>query len=285
MLLRALLMNYLREHATEQIVQATRGASGQAQSGEPIAPMQCDVAIVFTLGIEAGGLADLLTDVVTMRCSTFVEHVGKLNGRPIVLVETGTGADAAAAVTREAIALHKVSWIIAAGFGSGLRTELRRGHILMADEIADVHGQHVSVDLHVRRDSLTSNTSLHVGRLLTVDHVLHEAEEKHRLGSNHDAMACDMESLGVATECHRQSVRFLSVKIISEGVDDALPKEVERVIGQKTIAGKLGAAAGALWNRPSSVKDMWQLKEDAIKMSDRLAKFLIGVVGNLPPIQ
>src|SRR5687768_15161542 len=120
MLLRALLMNYLREHATERIVEAARGASGQSQSGEPIAPTQCEVAIVFTMGIEAGGLADLLTDVVTMRCSSFVEHVGMLHGQPIVLVETGTGMDAAAAVTREVITLHKVSWIIAAGFGSGL---------------------------------------------------------------------------------------------------------------------------------------------------------------------
>jgi adenosylhomocysteine nucleosidase len=237
---------------------------------------------VFALGIEAGGLADLLTDVVSTRCNSFVEHVGTLNGRRVLLVETGTGAEAAAMVTREVISLHQVSCLIAAGFGSALRSDLRRGHFLMADEIADVHGHHVNVDLHVRRDSLASNPSLHVGRLLTVDHVLHENEEKQRLGNNHDALACDMESFGIATECHRQNVRFLSVKIITEALDDALPKEVERLLEQKTLAGKLGAAAGALWNRPSSVKDMWQLKEDALKASDRLAKFLAGVVGNLP---
>jgi adenosylhomocysteine nucleosidase len=286
MLLRALLTNYLREHAAEKIFEAARGASGSAtQPGEPIKPIHCDVAIVFTLSIEAGGLADVLTDIVTMRCNSFVEHVGLLNGRPVVLVETGVGVDAAATATREVIALHKVSCVIATGFGSALRPELRRGHFLMADEVANIHGHHVAVDLHVRRDSLASNPTLHVGRLLTVDHLLQDADEKQRLGSNHDAMACDMESLGIAEECHRQGIRFLSVKIISEALDDALPKEVERMIGQKTIAGKLGAAAGALWNRPSSVKDLWQLKEDAIKASDRLAKFLVGVVGNLPPNQ
>jgi adenosylhomocysteine nucleosidase len=268
MLLRALLMNYLREHAAEKIFEVAKNASGQVvQQGQPITPTKCELAIVFALGIEAG---------------SFVEHIGMLNGRRVVLVEAGTGAEPASLVTKEVISLHQCSWLIAAGFGSAMRSELRRGHFLMADEIADVHGHHLSVDVHVRRDSLANNPSLHVGRLLTVDHVLHDVEEKIRLGNNHDAMACDMESFGIATECHRQNVRFLSVKIITEALDDALPKEVERMMEQKTLAAKLGAAAGALWNRPSSVKDMWQIKEDAIKFSDRLAKYLVGVVGNLP---
>ena len=40
-------------------------------------------------------------------------------------------------------------------------------------------------------------------------------------------------------------------------------------------------AAGAIFNRPSSVKDMWNLREEAIKASDRLAKFLEGTVEQL----
>jgi adenosylhomocysteine nucleosidase len=152
----------------------------------------------------------------------------------------------------------------------------------MADEVVDSHGHHIPVDLHVKRESLEHNPGLRVGRLLTLDLPLHSAEEKHRLGQNHDVLACDMETLGVARACQSRQVPFLSVRIISESVHDELPKGLERMREQKSLAGKLGAAAGALWNRPGTIKEMWQLKEDAFRASDRLAKFLAGVVANLP---
>jgi adenosylhomocysteine nucleosidase len=52
---------------------------------------------------------------------------------------------------------------------------------------------------------------------------------------------------------------------------------------QKTRTAKLGAVVGAAWRRPSSVKDMWKLKEDALLASDRLAKFLASTIGQLIP--
>ena len=75
---------------------------------------------------------------------------------------------------------------------------------------------------------------------------------------------------------------LLPVRIITEAVDDQLPIEIEVLLEQKSLAAKLGAATGALFRRPSSVKDMWKVKEDALKASDRLARFLVDVVGQLP---
>jgi adenosylhomocysteine nucleosidase len=195
------------------------------------------------------------------------------------------GQQTATAATLDVISLHQVKCVISAGFATGLDVSLKRGHILMADEVADIHGQHLPVDLHVRRESLTDNPALHIGRLLTIDHLLRTAEEKHRLGENHAALAANMETLGVAQACQQRGVRFLAVSIISDTVDDELPKEIELISDQKSLAAKLGAAAGALWKQPSMIKEMWQLKEDAIKASDRLAKSLAGVVENLPPAQ
>ena len=74
----------------------------------------------------------------------------------------------------------------------------------------------------------------------------------------------------------------MSVRIITDTVDEELPKEIERMLDQKSLAAKLGAAAGAIWKHPSTVKDMWQLKEESLRASDRLARFLVGVVANLP---
>ncbi|MFY9342078.1 MAG: hypothetical protein WAT39_06300 [Planctomycetota bacterium] len=43
-----------------------------------------------------------------------------------------------------------------------------------------------------------------------------------------------------------------------------------------------GAVVGTLWRRPSSVKDMWKLKETALLAADGLAKFLAGLIMQLP---
>jgi hypothetical protein len=71
------------------------------------------------------------------------------------------------------------------------------------------------------------------------------------------------------------------VRIITDTLDDELPKEIERLLDQSSTAARWGAAAGALFHQPSRIKDLWNLKEEAVKASDRLAKFLVGVVAQL----
>ena len=90
-----------------------------------------------------------------------------------------------------------------------------------------------------------------------------------------------METAAVASTCQQAKTRFMSVRIISDAFEDELPKEIERFLQQKTMASKLGAAAGAIVKRPSSLKDMWKLQEEALKATDRLARFVCSVVGQL----
>lgn len=294
MLLRMLVSNFIRQTAERKIhdVVRNRASRGQGESGpetvhdheaqpltEEIPP--CDAAFVFAMGIESGGFVDLLPDVVATRCESFLEHAAYLDQRRVVVVDSGVGCEAAAKATEDLIAIHKPAWVISAGFAGGLQDELRRGHILMADHLVDCDGNELEVGLKLDPQVIAATKGLHVGRLVTVDHIIRDEKEKRALGQQHDAMACDMETMAVAQTCQRHKVRFLSVRIISDAVDDHLPAEIEKLISQKTLAGKLGAAAGAIFGRVSSVKDMWKLKEDALKASDRLAKFLVGVIPQL----
>ncbi len=76
---------------------------------------------------------------------------------------------------------------------------------------------------------------------------------------------------------------MIAVRIISDGVDDELPKDVDRLMRQKTVVRKAGAVVGSIMNRPGSIKDMFQLKEDALLASDKLAKFLESMIRQLGP--
>ena len=286
MMLRWMVSNFVRQAAQDQLRNAVSSAmqgereSSQAEASEPLPPI--DVAVVFALSIESGGLVDLLKERVTTRCHSHTEHRGQLNGRQVLVIESGVGQGAARNVTADVIGLHQPNWVISAGFAGALQSELRRGHILMAQEVVDVTGKRLSIGLTVDQASIESSPALHVGRLLTVDQLIRTRELKEQLGRNHAARACDMETLAVAQACQQGGTKFMSIRIISDAIDDELPKEIESLLGQESLVGKLGAAAGAIFNRPSSVKDMWKLKEDALKATDRLARFLTGVIDQLP---
>ena len=251
------------------------------RTGRRAAGCLVDLGLVFALEIEAGCLADLLQDVVATRGNGFLVRQGTLQGRRVALVLSGPGREAAAQATEALLAGHQPQWVISAGLAGGLSPELRRQDILMADQLVDAAGNQRSIDLKVDPAALAATPGVHVGRLLTADRIVRLPEEKLALGQQHGALAVDMETFAVAEVCRRRQVRFLAVRVIHDTVDDCLPPDVENLLAQKTTAARLGAAVGAVWRRPSSFKDMYQLKENALLCSLRLAKFLAAMVDGL----
>jgi len=286
MMLRWLAANFIRQTARDKIrdvaTEVARKQLGVEAVDEETAQLPpCEIAFIFAVALESDGFVNLLDSRVTTRCASYLEHAGRLNGRSIVVAETGVGARSAAKATEDVIAVHKPQWIVSAGFAGALADDLRRGHILMADQLMDLRDNKFSVGFRMDREAIEASRALHVGRLLSVDGLIRTPDEKRKLAERYGSVACDMETMAVATACRREKVRFLSVRVITDTVDDRLPVEVERLVDQKSIAGKLGAATGAVFKRPACVKDMWHLREDALKASDRLAKFLVGVVPQL----
>jgi len=290
MLLRWLVNNYLRDAAeqavrqtisdvtaprTEQTVAATTQSEGEAEATDE--DLSCEIAVIFALGIEAGPLVDELKDVASTRRPNLIEHAGSLAGRLAVIAEGGVGQKSAAAATREIIRAYEPKWVISAGFAGSLSSEVQRGHLLMANSVVNAAGEHLEIELR-----LQPQPRLHAGRLVTVDGIIRTATEKHALGEKHNALACDMETFAVAQECARANTRFLSVRIISDGVDDELPKEVEQLLKEKNLAKQAGRAIHALMKRPAAALDLWKLRDEGHKAADRLARFLLQVIPQLP---
>jgi adenosylhomocysteine nucleosidase len=273
-----LLVGQLVQRAAAQQVRSlvTEKLQDELQRGQATPAGPCDVLCIFALNAESGALTDLLEDSAYAPAATFVERSGKLSGKQVVVAEVGVGAEAAARGTADLLAIHQPKWVITAGFAGGLDARLKKGHVLMADEVVDLAGNVLSPNHRVDRS--TASPGLHLGRLLTVDRLIREPQEKRALAEQHGAVACDMESFAVAEACRQAGVPWLSVRIVSDTADDLLPPEIELLLAEKSLAGKLSAAAAAIVNRFSAAGDMWQLYEDALKCSQRLARFLKGVV-------
>jgi adenosylhomocysteine nucleosidase len=281
---RFIVQNWLRQTARQQVMAAAQqhvasAANRVSLSGDG---PQSDFALVFALGIEAGGLVDLLSDVTVMRGDGFTVRRGRRRDRNIVLAECGAGRAKAAKAAHALIDAHRPRWLFSAGLAGALDRHLLRGQIVVADSIVDPAGRQWTAGPQSLPPWLADVPGVHVGRLLTVDRVVRLPEEKLALGREHAALAADMESLAVAEVCAERGMPFLAVRAISDTVDEQLPPDVERLLAQKTNAARLGAALGSICRRPSSVKDLLKLQEDANAASDRLGNFLAAVMKHLP---
>ncbi len=271
-----LVTNWLRNRAMQAAMDTARQGAKQREAA---VELPVDVAVIAALDMELGGLLDCLTGVVTTQADGFKTHRGVWRDRGILLVESGMGRARAAKATEAVIHAHRPAWVISTGFAGGLVPEVQRLQIIVGNSVADVSGQRLGIDVKLAADP---RRGLHVGRQLTVDRIIRTPVEKKTLAEQHQAIAVDMETFAVAETCRAAKTRFFAVRVISDSANDELPADLERLINRKSMAGKLGAAAGAIVRRPGSVKDLWNLKEQALLATDRLAKFLLSMIEQLP---
>ena len=281
---------------------------------QPLPDPFYDVGVVFALAIEAGGLVDRLTSAQVMKGDGFTARVGTCGGRRLALVESGVGRAKAVKATHALLDAYRPRWVLSAGFSGGLDPSLARNDLIVADALIETNGQegkrgqspfvqsraptegwsravptngdcprfpHIEQFLAALSSGMPA-WKFHVGRLLTTEGLVRLPEEKQALGTQFAALAVDMESGGVAEVCRQRGVPFAAVRIVSDTVQDVLPPDIERLLTQQSTAGRLGAALGTLWRRPSSAKDMLRLQQIAILASDRLAEFLAQAIPHLP---
>jgi adenosylhomocysteine nucleosidase len=290
------LQNAAKTKVGDALAQAAKEHLASAAAPPPAeGPKTCHLGVVFALGIESGCFEDLLQGVLTIRGSGFTVREGGLHGRRVVVILSGPGRKNAARATEVLIDGHRPSQVVSAGFAGGLSPQLKRNDILIADRLVDVSGGadipvcHTDRDEQCRQECLPldrqeclsldrqeclSSPGVHRGALLTADRVVRLPSERQSLFQRYGALAVDMETFAVAEVCRRRQVAFSSVRVVNDTADERLPRDVEYLLSQKTGAARLGAALGAVCQRPASLKDMYQLRENALVASGRLAQFL-----------
>jgi adenosylhomocysteine nucleosidase len=278
--MRNLVNGWLREQAQERLLRTWQELRRQhTDPDQP--PPDCDVVVLFARRAEAGGLVDQLSQTVTTRGDHFVEHLGRLGERFLAVIETGVGSEMAARAAQDAVALHRPRWLISSGFATGLQPDVKRGHMVIAREVADPEGQSLAIDLQLDPQAIAASRGWHTGKLITLPSPIDCPADKREAGQAHQAVACDLDSMAVAQVCLATGTTFLSVRAVEWSVDDDVAPLRKKLQSQPTLAARLGAATGAVFHKPSTVKDMWQVKEDALRISDRLARFLIGLIEQL----
>jgi adenosylhomocysteine nucleosidase len=245
------------------------------------APIAADVGLVAAMSIEVGFLLDRLKNVRHYSGAGHKVIEGEHAGKVIALIVGGMGRTAARRATQLLLDGHRPRWIVSTGFAGALDPALKRNDAVMPGIIVDLDGGEFHVDVTVPEPPAPRGPRLLTGRLLTVDAIVRTAAEKAELRQQFEADVVDMETSAVAAVCLERAVRFLAIRIVSDEAGIDLPKEIATLM---TRSGSyvMGAALRAIWNRPSSVKDLWALHEHAHEAADRLADVALGAVAKLP---
>ncbi len=244
-------------------------------------PRRCDLAVVLASSLESGCFEDRLSCPLTVRGDGFVVRQGVLLGRPVAVAIAGTKSRQAARAAESLAFGHSPRLLVAAGFASGLSDRVSRGDLVVGDSILGAGRELLQLDRTVKRELLAGTSRLQVGRLLTCEHPIDRPAEKRSLGAEHAALAADGQSLAVAKVARSENIPFLAVRVILDAVDDEVPAEIRRLTSRKTAAQRIGAVAGSLVRRPSSIKDLWNVYESSLSASQTLATFLEAVLASM----
>ncbi len=251
---------------------ADRGNPSTAEPQDSSVGQALQAACIFALGNESGGFEDLCAgNAAVVRADGFCMRFGTIRGRRVAAVISGVGRQKAAHAAAAVIEAHRPKLVISAGFGGALRTDLRRNDIVVAGSVAQENGDELPLE---SADDLRWPRCFS-GRMLTVDRVVRTVQEKRQLHTATGADLVEMETAAVVETCRRLGTPVAAIRVVIDTADEELPPHLDTIVRQQSKARQWGAALGAIFARPKSVGELYQLKENAISASDRLAKFLV----------
>lgn len=229
----------------------------------------CDVGIVAALHIEISPLLARLEVKQTQAGNGLKYYDCKCEGRRIVIVEGGVGYARAKQATNALIDACQPKWILSVGLSGALVAEMNVADIVLGNAFIQGNGLN-EIRQHFEYPA-ESEHGIHVGKLCTTNHIVHTCREKRELNQRTNAIAVDMESHAVATVCQSRSNQFMAIRAISDDLSEDLPKEVLAIFDPKGTI-RTGALVGTLFKRPSSVKDLWKIREAAVRAAEKLAE-------------
>ena len=171
---------------------------------------------------------------------------------------SGMGAERACRAAKRAIdggAHALVSW----GCAAALDSRLAPGTLLVPQTLQGHDGTRYSADVQWHRAFVAAlkGRSAHTGALAHAAGILTSASDKRALAARSGAAAADMESAGIAKAAHEAGIPFLCVRVVADGADLTVPRELAQTVNAD---GSLDFVSGAArlvlspWHWASAVR-------------------------------
>ncbi|HET9524142.1 MAG TPA: hypothetical protein VFO90_07915 [Terrimicrobiaceae bacterium] len=154
--------------------------------------------------------------------------------------------------------------LISAGFAGGLQPGLRAGDLVLGENYSDP--QLVS--------KLALDERWRIGGVSTAEAILERSEEKRRLGLETGCLAGDLETALLARLCAERALPMLSIRCISDALEDDLPVPAITLLNPETGRPDPLRLFQYIISHPASVSGFNRLLKNARLAQAQLAKGL-----------
>jgi adenosylhomocysteine nucleosidase len=242
-----------------------------------------DPCIFFALGRESRPFTrqfDRQRGLPQAPCPARFFGRGGLN---VLVVETGTGLTRTESALRWLLSRPEIDhvpyrprFILSAGFAGALRSEIKIGDIILADEVTDSARQIWKTTWPGEIASMQLQPHWHRGRLFTAKSLVGRPEEKQGLGLDYDAVAVDMESAVAAHLCTEAGIPFGCVRAISDEADAMISPQIVKLLARERVS--LRRVIAEAFRRPGRLPEFRRLARDTRKAGARLAEALLKLI-------
>lgn len=188
-------------------------------------------------------------------------HVGKLEGKDVVIVRSGIGKVNAAVCAQILISVFEVDSVINTGVAGSLRNEINIGDIVlskdalshdmdatgfgyepgiiprMEESVFKADEQLLSIAKQVNEE-VNTDISTFVGRVVSGDQFISDAEKKKYLVEKFQGYCTEMEGAAIAQTAYLNNVPYLVIRAISDKADNSAEmdySEFERKAIEHTV--------------------------------------------------
>lgn len=243
------------------------------------------VVVFFALEAESGCFEDMLSNTRRTQAEGFFVTRGKFGSpqREVFVVRTGVGKENAQRAAAAVLQAHRPDFAVSAGFAGGLVPELKKNDLFFPTSCCDEEFRIMDLDTlpdTVLKSREARENAVQGGRLLTYPYVVEDEAEKQACAAKYGGLAAEMETFVLAETCRERAVPLYCVRAISDSVEDKIPRDIQKLMQQKTFLSQLGAAFRTAVKRPGSVVDMAKLRAGALQAGIRLSEVLEIIIKN-----
>ncbi len=199
------------------------------------------IGIIGAMEIEVCSLCQALTEHTVEHHSGTDFHIGRLEGREVVIARCGIGKVAAAVTAEAMLLLYKPTLLLNTGVAGALSEGLSIGDLVISscaleydmdtsplgDPVGLLSGINVirlpadgAAIACLREAAAVGGCAVHIGTVASGDRFVASSEEKARILSHFpDATVCEMEGASIAHTAYLNGVPFVILRAVSDTAD------------------------------------------------------------------
>lgn len=183
----------------------------------------------------------------------------------------GVAGERSSVALKRMIGKSRPEIVVSAGFSGALQPGLALGDIVIGENFSDPQ---------ILRP-LRGRTDYRIGQIVTVPDILETAAAKKNRGDGSGALAADLESAHIFRICSEAGIPMLSVRTISDVLEQDMPVPGSVLISPETGKSDPAAIFRHLFRHPGKAAQFAQLISGARVAQQSLAKALGSII---PPI-